>query len=150
KYGFRPGDESIEVVAPIDSKHGVDPNEPKQELKVPPAAVMKSIIDLWKERKKHVRIVLVVDTSGSMRSLDPPANMNKNTRLMNAKAGANVLIDELGDHDTLWMLAFNTKPAWVFKDEVTMNADGKKLAKNKISLLFAGGETALYDSIALA
>jgi Ca-activated chloride channel family protein len=150
KYGFRPGDESIDVVSPIDTKHGVDPNEPKQVLPVPPAPVMKSIIDLWKERKKHVRLVLVVDTSGSMNNVDPQENTNKNTRLTNAKAGANVLIDELGDRDTLCMLAFNTKPAWLFKDDLAMDAAGKKKAKDKIGLLFAGGETALYDSIALA
>jgi Ca-activated chloride channel homolog len=140
-YGFRPGDESIDLVAPIDAKHGVDPNEPKQVLPVPSAPVMKSILDLWKERKKHVRIVLVVDTSGSMRM---------DQKLTNAQAGAGELIDMLGDRDTMCLLSFNNKPAWVFEKEVAMTADGKKLARQKIGLLFPMGETALYDSIALA
>jgi Ca-activated chloride channel homolog len=140
-FGFRPGDESIDLVAPIDAKHGVDPNEPKQVLPVPTAPVMKSIIELWKERKKHIRIVLVVDTSGSMRM---------DQKLINAQAGAGELIDMLGDRDTMCLLSFNNKPSWVFEKEVAMNLDGKKLAKQKIGLLFPMGETALYDSIALA
>jgi Ca-activated chloride channel family protein len=140
-YGFRPGDEGIDLVAPIDAKHGVDPNEPKQVLPVPTAPVMRSIIELWKERKKHIRLVLVVDTSGSMRM---------DQKLTNAQAGAGELIDMLGDRDTMCLLSFNNKPAWVFEKEVAMNPDGKKLAKQKIGLLFPMGETALYDSIALA
>jgi Ca-activated chloride channel family protein len=110
-------------------------------LPVPSAGVMKGIIELWKERKKHVRIVLVVDTSGSMRL---------GGRLTNAQAGAYELIDKLGDRDTMCLLTFNNKPTWVFEKEVAMNADGKKMAKQKIGLLFPTGETALYDSISLA
>jgi Ca-activated chloride channel family protein len=140
-YGFRPGDESIDLDTPFDAKHGVDANEPKQVLPVPSAAVMKDIIELWKERKKHLRIVLVVDTSGSMRM---------DQKLTNAQAGAAELVDMLGDRDTMCLMSFNNKPAWVFEKEVAMSPDGKKLAKQKIGLLFPMGETALYDSIALA
>src|SRR5215813_9491980 len=42
KYGFRPGLERVPVTAPLDRKHGVDPeNEPKSEMVVPPAVLME-------------------------------------------------------------------------------------------------------------
>ena len=66
-YGFHPGDVTIQPSAPLDADHGVDPKEPKTTLEVPSVEVMDAIIQLWREHKKHANIVLVFDTSGSMK-----------------------------------------------------------------------------------
>jgi Ca-activated chloride channel family protein len=137
KYGFRPGDESIPLDAPLDPAHGVSPDEPKRILPVPSAEVMDAILKLWRQHKKQARIVLVIDTSGSMRA---------EQKLVNAQAGANQLVSMLGDRDDLSMLAFSDKFAWI-KKGLAMNAAGKQTATDAINSLFARGETALYDSI---
>jgi Ca-activated chloride channel family protein len=137
RYGFRPGDESIALAAPLDREHGIDPGEPKQLLLVPPADVMRAILKLWRANKKQARVVLVIDTSGSM---------NQEQRLVQAKRGAAELVEKFGDRDTLSLLAFDSKLTWIKKD-LSMNAQGKTTAKNAINSLLARGETALYDAI---
>src|SRR5262249_53681557 len=66
-FGFRPGDEKVTLAAPLDAEHGVDPREPKIELPVPSAEVIRAAVGLWKSNKKPSQVVLVIDTSGSMR-----------------------------------------------------------------------------------
>jgi Ca-activated chloride channel family protein len=137
KYGFRPGDESIPLDAPLDPAHGIKPDEPKQVLAVPPAEVMDGILKLWRQHKKQSRVVLVVDVSGSMRA---------EQKLTNAKVGAVELVSQLGDRDELSLLSFSDHFAWM-KQGLALNAAGKKTATEAINSLFARGETALYDSI---
>jgi Ca-activated chloride channel family protein len=137
KYGFRPGDERVPLAAPIDREHGVDPREPRRTLDVPPAEVMEAIIKLWQQHKKRSRIVLVVDTSGSM--------VNEG-RLSNAKAGANQLVSMLGERDKLSLLAFSSQSTWLCKD-AGLDRSGRASVTEMIKDLLPEGETALFDSI---
>jgi Ca-activated chloride channel family protein len=136
KYGFRPGLEKVALGAPIDAEHGVNPKEPKKVLDVPSVEVMQAGRKAWLQNKKHARIVLVFDKSGSM---------NAGGKLSNAKKGATEIANLLGDEDSLGLLVFSDKSAWAEKN-VKMK-DGRDKVKQAISEIFAEGETALYDTI---
>lgn len=137
-FGFRPGDPSLALAAPLDAAHGIDPAEPKTTLEVPPADVLNGVVQLWRERKKPADVVLVIDTSGSM----------KGEAIVQAKAGAQQLIDMLHPADTLSLLAFSDAPRWAERD--LSIKDGQGRAKQVVDSYFADGGTALYDATAEA
>ena len=126
----------MKLGAPIDAEHGVNPKEPKIVLDPPPVDVMKAGLDAWRQYKKHSRIVLVFDKSGSM---------NFGGKLSNAKKGAKQVVSMLGDEDSLGLLAFSDTAAWAEKG-VKMK-DGRDKVNKAIDELFAEGETALYDTV---
>jgi Ca-activated chloride channel homolog len=135
-YGFHPGDVGIQPAAPIDAAHGVDPKEPKTTLEVPSVEVMDAILKLWHEHKKHSNIILVFDTSGSMKD---------NAKMPNAQNGAKQLVAMLDGRDYLSLLPFNDKLTWAGKD-ILMN-NGRESMARTIEGLFPNGGTALYDAI---
>jgi Ca-activated chloride channel family protein len=136
KSGFRPGLESIALAAPIDKEHGVDPAEPKVELPPPPAEVIGAALKLWKGHKKKTQIVVVFDTSGSMRI---------GGRMSNAKLGAKQLLNMLGEGDDVSILAFSTELNWVEKG-INAGKEHDKLTR-QIDSFIPAGETALYDAV---
>src|SRR5262245_7855619 len=141
KYGFRPADEKIPLDAPLDPAHGVNPEEPKKLMRVPTADVLEGVLGLWRKHKKPSRVVLVMDTSGSMQAM---------RKMENAQDAARELVESLSDRDQLSLLAFSDRLAWVHKEAVRMDAAGKKKATDSINDLVPRGETALYDATAAA
>jgi Ca-activated chloride channel homolog len=139
KFGFRPGDVSVPLASPIDMQHGVDPAEPRTTLAVPPANVTNAIIELWRKHKKHSRIILLLDTSGSMR---------EENRIANAKTGAADLVNMLGNYDTLSVVSFNNRVSTIVP--ATVLEQGRSTSLRAVEGLFADGGTALYDAIAKA
>jgi Ca-activated chloride channel homolog len=137
KYGFRPGNEKIELAAPLDKAHGIDPAQPRSIMEVPSYEVMEGVIALWKANKKPSNITLVIDVSGSM---------NEEQKLLNAKKGAREMVAVLGPRDTLSLMVFSSKFTWVKRD-VVMDEKGRKEITDEINSLIAQGETALYDSV---
>ncbi len=138
-YGFHPADVNIQLTAPFDAAHGVDPKEPKTTLEVPSVEVMDAIISLWRSHKKHSNIILVLDTSGSMK---------EDGKMPSAKLGAKQLISILDSKDYLSILPFSSEPSWGAKDLLVERE--RESAARIIDSLFPSGETALYDSIAQA
>ena len=138
-YGFHPADVNVQLSAPLDAAHGVDPREPKTTLEVPSVEVMDAIVNLWRAHKKHSNIILVLDTSGSMKD---------GGKMPNAKLGAKQLIAILDSKDFLSILPFSDQPSWAAKD-LQIDRDRESAARI-VDSLFPSGETALYDSIAQA
>jgi len=132
-------DSGVDVAAgaPIDAQHGVNPNEPKTTLEVPPVDVIDRILSLWKANKKTADVVLALDTSGSM---------NEERKMENARLGAHQFVSVMGDADTLSLLPFSTECNWAFQD-VILGQPGKTKANTVVDSLFAGGDTSLYDAI---
>jgi len=135
-YGFRPGDVSIPLAAPIDVNHGVDPREPKTTLEVPSAEVIQSVLELWGQNKKSADIVLVLDTSGSM---------NENQKIQNARAGAQQLVSLLDANDRFSLITFSSSMSWAGQN-LSVKTDRDKIQET-LGSLFAQGGTKLYDSI---
>jgi Ca-activated chloride channel family protein len=136
EYGFRPASLDVPLAAPLDSAHGIDPKEPKTTLEVPPVDVINGILQAWKIQKKHSNVVLVLDTSGSMA---------EEGKMQNAKEGAKQLVQLLDDGDTFSFLPFSSGLNWAQQDAGVK--DQRPQLLRQIDSLFAGGGTALYDSI---
>jgi Ca-activated chloride channel family protein len=136
QYGFRPASLDVPLAAPLDEAHGIDPKEPKTTLEVPSPEIINAILQMWKVEKKHSDVTLVLDTSGSM---------SEEGKMQNAKEGAKQLVQLLDDGDTFSFLPFSSTLHWA-----QMNApvkDQRRQLLQQIDSLFAGGGTALYDSI---
>ena len=136
QYGFRPASVDVALATPLDTAHGIDPKEPKTTLEVPSVDVISALLELWRTQKKHANIALVLDTSGSM---------NEDNKMQNAKVGARQLVQMLDDGDTFSFLPFSSELHWAGQDVPVK--DGRQQVLQQIDSLFAGGGTALYDSI---
>jgi Ca-activated chloride channel family protein len=99
---------------------------------------MKAVIELWKKRKKHANVVLVLDTSGSMQG----------EKMANAKLGAQELVRMLGEEDVLSLLPFSDRLNWA--GQGLRMADGRDKASSTIGTYYAEGGTALYAATAEA
>jgi Ca-activated chloride channel family protein len=141
KYGFRPGLERVKVGAPIDKQHGVDPDEPKKILARPSVEVMRAALRSWRQNKKNVRLILVLDRSGSM---------NDDDKLIHARKACINIIESLGTGDTMGILTFSDGVEWVSKGQKLNGPDDRKLLIDELKKVKADGETALYDAIAEA
>ncbi len=144
--GFRPAleldDLKAKLATRLNKEHGVDPDLAQfRDLPVPDNDVMRAIReDLWPKCKKHARLVLVLDVSGSMGA---PAE-----KLVNAKRGAQEAVKFLGDDDLISVMRFSSQPDWIAQDLPAK--DGRQAAQDKIRVLIPGGETAMYDAVKLA
>jgi Ca-activated chloride channel homolog len=139
-YGFRPGLERLPLGAPIDLQHGVNPANPKI-LPLPEVEVMEACLKSWKQNKKNVRLMLVLDRSGSM---------NDDDKLINARKGCNGIIQGLGERDTMGILTFSDNLTWVEKGKKIGGENDRKELIAGLKKVEAEGETALYDAIAAA
>ena len=138
-FGFRPGDPSIPLAAPIDAAHGVNPKEPQTTLEVPDADVMNAVLDAWEGVKKNARVVLAIDVSGSM---------NDEGKIGAARDGASAFVAALGDKDEMALMTFNSKASWALP-LASVGASRDRLNAT-IGGLFAQGGTSLYDAVAEA
>lgn len=132
--GFRPADPSIPLTSPLDAAHGVNVAEPKTVLEIPSAEVISGIQNLWREVKKPVDLVVVMDTSGSM----------KGDKISAARSSLMQFINLLDSRDRLQIILFNSKintmselsPVGEKRDELTRRVSG----------IVESGGTRLYDS----
>ncbi|MBV8315316.1 MAG: extracellular solute-binding protein [Planctomycetaceae bacterium] len=139
RTGFRPADEKIPLAAPLDAAHGIDPDQPKAILPVPSSDVMKAILALWRQSKKHAQVALVLDRSGSMRV---------NQKMLNAQKAALEVVKLLGDDDHLSLILFSDAPAWAVKEGPVKEVRAK--AESVLLGVFPEGQTAMYDALKLA
>jgi Ca-activated chloride channel homolog len=139
KYGFRPGNPDVPTGAPIDAAHGVDPKQPQTVLQVPNTDVMQAIRDLWQQNRRHARVTVVFDCSGSM---------NDYNKIDLARQGAIDLVNNMADEDLFSVMPFNNE---VLLDQAPQPLKTfRPQALQTISSLIASGGTSLYDTLALA
>jgi Ca-activated chloride channel family protein len=134
--GFRPASKNIPLAYPISQELGVDPAQPKVLLPVPDPATIKSVQSSWQLVKKQADIVLLVDTSGSMRKDDKIGKAREAIKgFLEDQAGKNniALVRFSSDVQTLVPLAgLETNRA-----DIAAQADR----------LQAQGDTSLYDAL---
>jgi len=132
--GFRPADPSIALTAPLDTQHGVDPQQPKTILEVPKAQVLRDIRSLWDQTKKPVDLVIAIDVSGSMAG----------SKITAARSSLVQFINLLGEKDRVQVMTFSTKVT----NLIPLTEVGPKRADitRRVSGIIEGGDTTLYDA----
>ncbi|HUF84728.1 MAG TPA: extracellular solute-binding protein, partial [Acidimicrobiia bacterium] len=107
EFGFRPGNPSVAIDAPINKSNGLDPSEPQTTLEVPQPEVLVGLIDKWGETRKAARVMLVIDVSGSMG--DPGDESTGETKLDLAKRAAINALDQFKPEDEVGLRIFSTE-----------------------------------------
>lgn len=137
-WGLRPYDPSMSLHAPIDLEFGAVPSitiNDVPHLAYPSDEVVGHIIDVWHQVKKKATVILMLDTSGSMRG----------DKIISAVDGAITFINQMDPLDELYIVTFAT-------DVVDLSAAGLvgqvgERSKNSLSVLFAEGSTALHEAV---
>ncbi len=138
KWGLRPADPAVALERPIDLAHGAVPSITKNDvphLPYPSDEIISHIIDVWHEVKKKATVVMLIDVSGSM----------KGDKVRQATQGATLFIDQMDAADEIYVM--------VFSDEILELSDSGSVGSNAENLrttiegLYAGGGTALYESV---
>ncbi len=134
EYGFRPADPSIPLAAPLDASHGIDINQPKTILEIPSAAVIDKVQTLWRETKKPVDLVVVMDVSGSMHG----------EKITTARASLLEFIKKLDDRDRLQIILFSSDVSTL--TPLSPLGEKRQQVLDSVSGIFELGETRLYDA----
>ena len=134
EYGFRPADPSIPLATPLDASHGIDINQPKTILEIPSAAVIDKVQTLWRETKKPVDLVVVMDVSGSMHG----------EKITTARARLLEFIKKLDDRDRLQIILFSSDVSTL--TPLSPLGEKRQQVLDSVSGIFELGETRLYDA----
>jgi Ca-activated chloride channel family protein len=138
ELGFRPADPSIPLASPLDMGHGVDPAQPQTVLEVPSAQVITGIQELWRQVKKPVDLVVVMDISGSMRG----------EKITSARHSLLQFIGLLDDRDRLAITLFDKE--MIPLTPLSSLGSKREEVKIRVSGIVEGGNTLLYESVAAA
>ncbi len=137
--GFRPANRDVPLGYPISPEVGVDPTQPKTLLAVPEPAVIAAVQRSWQLVKKQADILLLVDTSGSMR---------EEGKLEQAIAAMRVFLEDQPSKNNIGLMRFDS--------EVELMVPIGPLESNRerllaaIDQLTARGNTALYNAVIAA
>ncbi len=134
ELGFRPADPSIPLAFPLDAQHGADPAQPQTILEIPNAAIIDGIQNLWKQTKKPVDLIVVMDISGSMAG----------DKITSARSSLMSFVHKLDDRDRLEISIFSSDISIL----TPLSEVGTKRQQvlDSISGIFEGGDTTLYDA----
>ena len=138
ELGFRPADVGIPFSAPLDAQHGVDTAQPRNELAAPDAATLQATTQLWRENKKPVDLVAVIDISGSMGG----------DKIAAARTSLSQFIGRLADRDRIQVIAFNDTS--VSMGSLAPLVDVRGDLQRRVAAISEEGGTALYDAVGAA
>ncbi len=141
QYGFRPADLHVQITAPVDSAHGVDPKQPNTALQLPNADVVNAIQSNWNTQKRRVDVMLILDRSGSMNN-----NIGGTTKIEGAKAGLKEFVNLLNDDDRVGLTIFSTGANVL--TPVDQLGPKRQTVLNSIDGVLASGDTLLFDTVA--
>jgi Ca-activated chloride channel family protein len=143
KAAFRGFDNT--PVAATTRDNGLLPSEPKVVLNPPSPPVLAKVQALWNDQRKAAKVLLVIDTSGSMGD----GAGNGQTKLELAKSAALRALDQFGPRDDVALWQFSTPgngrtEPYAQLVPFTPISRGKAALRQQISLLTPNGGTALY------
>ena len=139
EYGFRPADPSISLSSPLDTQHGVDPQQPQTVLEVPSAEVITAVQELWrKEAKKPVDLVVVMDVSGSM----------EGEKINAARKSLIDFVNLLDDRDRLQIILFSDQ--LITLTPLSTLGEKRQEVVQRVGGIIEGGDTRLYDAVDMA
>ncbi len=142
RAGYRPADLSLSLTgpdSPLTAANGVDPMQPQTTLQLPPPDVVAVVQNAWAMTKRRANVMLVVDTSGSMRG-DKLSNMQTALRAFLAQIPS--------DQERIGLVEFNTTVTSII--ELDTLAKNRSALLREIDSLEANGNTAFLDAVRTA
>ena len=133
KHALRPATGTAKLDPPLDTR------QPAISFSAPAASAIQTVQSSWKTARKPMHLVLVMDTSGSM----------KGGKIDGLKRAAKQFVTQMNDNDYLTLLPFNAYPIPAVTTFGRV-ADTRTQALDEIDALQATGGTALYDAISAA
>ena len=133
--GLRPVNPAVAIGSPLDEAHGVDPTQPEVIFQSPSTEAVYAVQELWQAARKPVNLVMLLDTSGSMRG----------SKIESMQVAAEQFVQHMGDEDTISLIEFYTE-AVLLIDQASLGSD-RGQAIEAIRNLEPGGETTLFDAI---
>ncbi len=134
-YGLRTVNTAVAPLTDRDKMHGVDLTQPHIRFPSPSVETVYAIQELWQQERKDVNMVMLLDTSGSMRG----------SKMVNMRTAAQNFVSKMGDDDTISIIAFETEPQLIVDHARVGDARTKII--HRIEELSAGGDTTLFDAI---
>jgi len=135
ELGLRPGTPGVALGTKFTADFGVDPQAKYDSYRPPQPQVVEAMIKSWQEQaKKPSLVVVVIDTSGSM----------KGARIAAMQSTLQAYVNSLTSKDTIAMMDFNT----VINPPVVIEGtpEGKAKGLQYVASLKANGQTRLYDA----
>lgn len=140
-YGLHPIMKDIPLHAPLSLENGTDPRvtmETVPALPSQPAEVSEAIIDVFYQVKKKATVIVILDTSGSM----------KGDKIKGAAEATANFIKRMERGDEIAVYAFNSAIV-PLQPSGEVGSAQEELGRT-VRNLIAGGDTALYDAICQA
>lgn len=134
--------------AEMNQDNGILPAQPARQISMPAPDVLAEVLDSWEDVRKHARVLLVLDVSGSMGA--QVAGTGK-SRLELAQEAAVLALSELNPRDEVGLWAFSTQPpggAGVYAELVPMTLLGGDVedVEHAIRTLVPRGGTPLFTT----
>ncbi|GAC1613330.1 MAG: substrate-binding and VWA domain-containing protein [Candidatus Dormibacteraceae bacterium] len=124
-----------------DASLGVLPDHPQKLIYLPPAKVMSALLGAWGTIRKPVRVLVVVDVSGSMSDWVGDTRLSK---LDLVKAALGAAIDQVGDDDEVGLWTFSDTHREVIA--IRRLGDQRPQLKAAVAGMEARGGTLLYTT----
>jgi Ca-activated chloride channel family protein len=139
--GLRPANPSVALHAPIDLEHGAVPAitmDQVPHLAYPSDEVVGHILDVWHQVKKKATVILLIDTSGSMRG----------QKIKGAVRGAVTFLEQMDPADEVYVVTFSS-------DVIELSSSGLvgqvgEGLKSNLGGLYAEGYTVLHEAVIYA
>ncbi|MGC8782430.1 MAG: VWA domain-containing protein, partial [Anaerolineae bacterium] len=142
RAGYRPADLSLSLAdpdSPLTAANGVDPAQPQTTLQLPPPDVVAVVQNAWAAAKRRANVILVVDTSGSMRG----------EKLTNVQAALRTFLAQIpSDQERIGLVEFNSTIVNII--ELDTLAQNRAALTREIDGLQANGNTAFLDAVRTA
>lgn len=133
--GFRPANKSVPIAYPISSDLGVNPADPKI-LPVPDPAVIAEVQQSWQLVKKQADVVVLIDTSGSMR---------KDDKIGEAREAIKGFLEDQASTNNIGLIRFSQDVETLVP--IAGFESNRSTILNAVEQLEARGDTALYDAL---
>ena len=133
-YGLRPVSDSTDTQL-LTSYDGVDLSQPATEFASPSVETVYAVQELWQSARKPIHLVMLLDTSGSMRG----------GKIESMLAAAVQFVEQMGDGDYLTLIEFYTSADVLSRKALIKDNRGQLI--QTISNMEASGDTSLYDAI---